>query len=147
MVLTLSVGGVVEGPDIGEVGNEFRDTDDDLYLVHEGLECFWNIWKLFTEVREFFKVALDTVVISGHFLVELKVFLLQWGNFIFWHPSWGCSHGIGFSWGLGQAQRFLFMGRSVGSESVIYVCEWSWVILCMWCCDEYCILPSPTQSL
>jgi hypothetical protein len=75
-VLALSVGGIVEGSDVGEVGNEFGDTDDDLYLVREGLERFWDVQELFAEVRELFEVALDVVVISGHFSVELKVFLL-----------------------------------------------------------------------
>jgi hypothetical protein len=70
------VGGIVEGLDVGEVGNEFRDTDNDLYLVREGLECFWDVQKLFAEVQELFKVALDMVMILGHFSVELKVFLL-----------------------------------------------------------------------
>jgi hypothetical protein len=105
------VGSIVEGPDIREVGNEFGDTDDDLYLVCEGLECFWDIQELFTEVWELFKVALNAVVILGHFSVELKVFLLQWGDLILQHPSWGCE-----SW------HRVRLGS--GSGSVIFICRW-----------------------
>ncbi len=61
-------------------------------------------------------------MVSGDFLVELEVLLLQWGSLVFGCPLgwgedyWHCVRGLGLGFGLVLAHQ--------QSVSAIYVCEW-----------------------